>query len=348
MTDKQENAKIAKLIVSSPFWRAEYFPEYFTESFTMINLASPPGMPNFFDFWESERCIEWLNRTVKSWESDVEEFYTTPDPEIFWAIGKCGGDVRWGGHDGSYHSQFICRIEMKDGKINHIKGMIEPIRMLKAAGLEVKPIHKGLEDPRVDEWLEAHPEGRKNPDNKIAADPNQGKQDLDMSPEAIAKRREINTKENLCGVEREKYRKTTTVGEKNGQAGVWFVPDDLPWDENPNEPAMMGYDGREIKSFETKVRMHGWMKSSSPWAYRDTRGKVFETDDKNVLFIEMLSHGPARWLGNGYDYGHYHQAYFMIIKLDDAGRIIQRTEVLNPIYKYASVNVTLPSFPYYC
>ena len=38
---------------------------------------------------------------------------------------------------GIYESKFIMRLEMKEGKLNYIKGMIEPIRMLKAAGLRV-------------------------------------------------------------------------------------------------------------------------------------------------------------------------------------------------------------------
>ncbi len=346
MIDKEYNAKIARMIVSSPFWRPEYFPEYFTDEFTMVNNAPPPGMPNYFDFWEAERCLEWLNRTVRTWETEVEEFYTTPDPEKFWAVGNCGGDVRWGEHDGSYRSNFVCRIEMKDGKVNHIKFIVEPIRMLKAAGLHVEPLRKGLNDPRVDAWLESHPDIRKNPINKIVADQNQGKQDLDMSEEAIQTRRKYNLEQLICGVEREKYRRLTTAGERNSAGGAWFIPDAVPWNENPDEPEMVSR-GRHNLSLDEQVRAQAWMKASSPWQYRDTRGRIYPTDDKNVWFLEVYWHGPARWIGSGDDHGHYHENYMFIVKFDDAGRIIQQTEILNPIYKYNAVNVSLPSFPYY-
>lgn len=343
MKNKEENKKLAQKIASVPFWYLDYFPKYFTDGFTMDVPTAPPGMPNHYDVWESERCFEWLNRTVKNWNVCLEEFYSTPDPDQFWAIGYCGGDVYWGNHDGHYESKYLMRIEMKDGKINYIKGVIEPIRMLKAAGLEIPVFHKGTEDPRVDEYLEAHPEARTNREAKVFQDPAKSGLQVDMSPEIVEERRNNNLKENACGVEREKYRRLTTANPAFTGA-AWFVPDDRPWSDSP-EPVMIT-DNKE-PPLEAQTRIHAWLKSSSPWMYRDTRSRFYPTDDEHVWFVEMYSHGPARWHGNGCDYGHYHQPYFLIVKFDDAGRMIHRAEILVPVNKYSSVNISLPSFPYY-
>ena len=343
MADKSYNMVLARRIASNAFWRHEYFPAYFTENFTMEFPTAPPGMPNYFSVWETERCFEWLNRTVRTWSVELEEFYSTPDPEQFWAIGYCRGDVYWGNNNGCYESKYIMRIEMKDGKVNFIKGMIEPIRMLKAAGRSVPPLHKGIEDPRVDEYLAAHPEARKNKEAKVFVDPSRSEASVDMSPEAINLRRANNLKESACGVEREKYRRLTTAN-PGFTGAAWFVPDDRPW-ADPPEPVMINDNKRPPE--EAQMRIHAWLKSSSPWMYRDPRSVIYFTDDEHVCFVEMNSHGPARWHGNDCDNGHYHQPYLLIIKFDDAGRMVHRAEILNPVYKYFSVNLNIPSFPYY-
>lgn len=343
MSVKEHNREIARLIASVPFWRAEYFPKLFTESFTISFPTAPPGMPNYFDVWEAERCFEWLNRTVKTWNVTCEEFYSTPDENQFWAIGWCEGDVFWGDQDGHYESKYIMRVEMKDGKVDHIKGAIEPIRMLKAAGLDVPVFHKGIESPKVDEYLAAHPEARTKREAKVFVDPSKSAAEVDMDPEIVEERRRNNLLESCCGVKREEARRLTTANPAFSGA-AWFVPDDRPWADPPT-PVMIN-NNREPPE-EAQIRIHAWIKAGSPWMYRDTRSKLFPTDDPHVWFAEMHSHGPACWYGNNCDHGHYHQPYFLIFRFDDAGRMLHRAEILNPVYKYNSANVTLPSFPYY-
>lgn len=340
MTEKERNAQAARLIAASPFWRREYFPQYFTESFTMDYPSAPPGMPTHFDVWESERCFEWLNRTVKCWESQVEEFYGTPDPSQFWAIGRCGGEVLWGNRDGTYRSKFFMRLELKNGRVNYIKLMMDPLEMLRAAGREVPIFRMDLFDSKVDEYLLSHPGAGKPPKDCPAEDEYAG---LDMSPEAIARRRTYNLETNLCGNQREKYRQLETVNPKFS-GGAWFIPHEMDQVAHCRvEQRLDGFDFPE----ELAARGFAWTKASSPWMYRDTRSILFPTDDENVYFVEMHGHGPGRWRGNGCDNGHYHQPYLLILKFDRAGRMLVRDEVLNPINKYNCVNLTLPSFPYY-
>jgi len=346
MTYKEKNMELVRKIISSAFWRAEHFPQYYTESFTMDFPSAPPGMPCHFSVWESERCFEWLNRTVKNWNVELEELYSTPNPDQFWAIGICRGNVFWGGQDGRFQSKFFARIELKDGKVNYLKGWMDTLAFLRAANFKFTPIVKGIFDPQVDKFL-ANPPVRLKVD-KPKINPDDPYAGLDMSPGAIEERIQINLKQNICGIERETYRQAETF-HPDYQRGAWFVPDDQPWcpfDEH-DKSILRNSDMQKYMPKEFRPRIHAWVKSSSPWMYRDTRGVNFPTDDKLVYFAEMYSNGPSKWLGNGNHDGHYHQEYLMVMKFDEAGRELIRDEVICPLNKYNSANVSLPSFPYY-
>ena len=56
--------------------------------------------------------------------------------------------------------------------------------------------------------------------------------------------------------------------------------------------------------------------------------------------------GRVDWLGNNAP-GHYRNRYFYVLRFDDLGRIACCEEVLNPINKFNSIGVSIPSFPYY-
>lgn len=340
MTEKERNMAVARQISAAAFWRREYFPRYFTPTFTMDLPSAPPGMPTHFDVWETERCFEWLNRTVKGWTSEVEEFYPTPDPRQFWVIGRCGGQVLWGGNEGEYSSKFFMRLQLVEGQVDYIKCMIDPLGMLRAAGREVPVFRMDLFDSKVDAYLQSHPGAGSPPADTLDAEDYTG---LDMSPEAIAQRRKYNLETNLCGNQREKYRRLETI-HPSFSGGAWFIPHEM--DQVAHSRVEQRLDGHDFPP-ELAARGFAWTKASSPWMYRDTRSILFPTDDENVWFAEMHGHGPGRWRGNGCDNGHYHQPYFLILKFDRAGRLLVRDEVLNPVNKYNCVNLTLPSFPYY-
>ena len=94
-------------------------------------------------------------------------------------------------------------------------------------------------------------------------------------------------------------------------------------------------------------RVHAWVKASSPWMYRDTRGLIYPTDDPLVYFAEMHSNGPSMWIGNACEQGHYHQEYLMYCTFDGEGREVIRDEVISAANKYTATGISLPSFPYY-
>ncbi len=353
MTQKEKNTGVARELFSNAFWRGEYFPRYFSESFAMEFPSAPPGMPNYFCTWEAERCFEWLNRTVMSWSVDLQEFYPTPDENQFWAVGICRGDVYWGKDPGHFQTKFFARMEFEDGKVRYMKGWMDSLAFLYAANLEVPKIEKKVSDPRIDEWLENTPArwvADKREKTVKTDDPYEG---LDMSEEAIQKHLKDNLDAYVSGIEREKYRSELESYSGDFKGCGWFIPDYKPWSSLPRVDYSIAnnsdpkYQKKDAESLEAKRREHAWVKVSSPWMYRDTRGNIYPTDGGEVYFIERMSNGPSLWVGNGFENGHYHQQYLMILHVDKAGRVSKREEVLCPQYKYASTAISLPSFPYY-
>jgi hypothetical protein len=291
-------------------------------------------MPTHFSVWESERCFEWLNRTVKDWTVEVEEFYPTPDPQQFWMIGHWGGAVFWGGVAGYYWSKVFMRMEVREGRVSYLKVMSDPLEMLRAAGREVPVFHMDLFDEKVDEYLDSHPQTK---EGKPAA------VELDSSPGAVAQRKREQLLANCCGIHREDARRQ----EQNApgfSGGAWFIPHEMDQVAHSRQPQRL--DGLDFPP-ELARRGFAWTKASSPWMYRDTRSVIYPTQNDSVYFIEMNGHGPGRWRGNGCDDGHYHQAYLIVLKFDALGQVAVRDEVLNPVNKYNCVNLSLPSFPYY-
>jgi ketosteroid isomerase-like protein len=327
---KELNEISAKKVASSAFWNGEIFCKYFAPDFTMEYPIAPPGMPNYYNTWEAERCFEWLNRSVRSWEVQLEEFYSTPDPNQFWAIGHCGGDVFWGEHDGKVWTKYLLKIEFTNQKVSHIRLYWDPFELLKAAGKKpAAQLFEDLDNPKIDEYLKNHPEMLKPP----AGEGIPG--DCDFA--AVRKRLQTNLNQFICGVEREKYRGLEIRG-KGYRNGTWF---------NFSEDVEKAKAIEEEANPVLAARVHAWVKASSPWMYRDPRGRIYPTDDPKVFFADMNCHGPGCLLGNGCDVGHYRQAYLLYLRFDDAGCLVTYDEILNPSNGLNSVAKDIPNFPYY-
>lgn len=284
-SQKERNARVARLAASSAFWRSEIFCRHFSADFTMDIPTAPPGMPAHYTTWEAERCFEWLNRRVRSWNSSIERFYTTPDPNLFWVQGTQKGSTFFGEHDGSLKTPFFMKIEFRDGRISHISWRFHAWAWLEAAGKRVHGHQVSLPvrpDGTTDEFDRDFLIDLNDPDIKAYLDhpvygsiPDATPEELDLSPEAIAERRAINIGQFACGYYRELCRSKETLSPAY-QKVAWFtgMPDrkDLPMD-NP--------------------LFFAWNKVCSPWMYRDPRSRFYPTDDPHTVFVEMNAHGPG-------------------------------------------------------
>lgn len=343
MLYKERNKQIAKLVAESAFWNNEIFCRYFTDDFTMEIPSAPPGMPVWFDTWEAERCFEWLNRSVKQWDSAITEFYPTPDADVFWVQGVQRGEVYWGNQTGKLDTDFFMRIEFRSGKVSFISWRFHTWSWLTAAG---RRYHTYVMELPVDkngnknQYYEGFVIDPNDPDiAAYMANPSFGviphgkeEQTLDESKEAIYERRQINIYQFASGVERDEYRHKEVL-HKDYQKVAHF------------SSRIRGEESEETT--ENNDVLFAWSKVCSPWMTRDPRSKFYPTDDPNVFFVEMKAHGPGCWRANGVTVGHHRQSYLVRVIVDDLGRLVRFEEVVSPVSSLNSAGSQIDNFPYY-
>lgn len=314
---KAANRAIVDLYLNQEYWQPDY-NRLFAEDFVLDLPSAPPGMPQHLDAFDARQYRQWLSRTVTHYQSDVQEVYGTPDPNLFWAVREVRCDVTWGRSPGQFSSRIFSRIELRDGKLSYIKNNWNPLAFLYAVHAQVPIFRMDLEDPRLDEFIRTHPAAAPAPE-----------QQLDSSPEAVRRRIQNNLDAFRCGDYFYALEHIATFA-PNHDSKVWFLPPEM---KESYPPEMM-------------ERVEAWTSVSCPKIDFDPAGEYWATDDPHVYFCEYMCWGDVDWVGNNTP-GHYRNRYFYILRFDDLGRIACCEEVLNPINKFNSIGVSIPSFPYY-
>jgi len=323
--------KIARIIASDAFFKAELFTRYYAADFTMDIPTAPPGMPNHYDTWEAETCFTWLNRTVRKWNVTLKEFYGSKDHDgLFWAIGEIDADVHWGDHDGRFASMSVLKIVVsQEGKVEYLSWRADPSEMLVAAGRKRPEFDVETAITKLDmnqyQWFRSLVHFDKEPVEYPAGN---SKQDKESRIQMIID-------QHSCGVDRERYRKLPRREEFKG-GGIFIPKQQLEATERHIDEKTGGIN-----------RVFAWVKVSSPWMYRDPRNRVYATDDPHVYFAEMNCHGPGCWYGIEGKTGHYHQNYLVYMRVDDEGYLTSWYEILNNINILNASNISMESFPYY-
>lgn len=309
-------AGLAKKFAVSRYWEEEY-ADLLAEDFVLDFVNAPPGMPRVFAGFDLFVYRDWMHRTVKTWDVDLEQLHETPGEDMFWAIGQVSARVFWGGAEGTLESKFIMRIRLRDGKVSAVKQMMDPLKFLKAAGREVPLFRMDLYHRDIEEFL-AREEA-----------PAPADEAPDMSAEAIETRRQNNLRAFMGGDYYTEVPALLTLAPEAGNA-VFFLPPEME----------AGYPPEMIP------RVEAWTHLSCPKLTFYHQGAWYPTEDPNLYFAEYACYGETRWLGNNAE-GHYQNSYFYLIRLDDAGRMQYWEEYLNSISKFNSINVSIPTFPYY-
>ena len=89
---KAANRAIVDLYLNQEYWQPDY-NRLFAENFVLDLPSAPPGMPQHLDAFDARQYRQWLSRTVTHYQSDVQEVYGTPDPNLFWAVREVRCDV---------------------------------------------------------------------------------------------------------------------------------------------------------------------------------------------------------------------------------------------------------------
>jgi hypothetical protein len=311
---KRQNYDLVKRLITAQYWRPENL-SMFSGDFGLELPNAPPGMPQLFDRVDFLEYADWMTQTVKSWWVNPGfEIYGTKNPNLFWVVRECSGNVHWAGKDGKYQSRMVSRITMERGKVKHWKELSDPLSYLRAIGAQIPTFHVQMDYNEVRK-IKGQPK-------KAVAPP------MDKSPAASSRR----LSNNLAV-----YRQGMDFSQ---EAGVQTLTDDCEWRVWFLPPEMKAaYFGDE------KIAINIWTERSVK-SYKYIPGAVvYETDDPSVYFTETGGAGWSEWQGNNVR-GRYRNRYVMFDKFEN-GAMVKHHEYLNPVNKYNSINVSIPTFPYY-
>lgn len=318
MKVREENKRVAAQFITSPYWQSEY-RNLFSDSYHFDFPSAPPGMPQHFENGEVENYMEWMARSVKRWDVELEELHGVQnDTTTFWAVGWVDADVYWGLTDGHFRSKFIARIHVADQRVRYMKLMMDPLKFLDAAGRTYPLFRMDLTDPEIDEMLA---QDASNPHSK-AEDASDGATDIGGRIQGSLDA--FRVPDYWAAISHD-----ATYSDQL-DAYVWFLPPEMDATYSPEELA----------------RVNAWSVLSCPEIDFHPSGLSWKADDADIYFCEYYCKGFTRWLGNHVD-GRYRNHYFYILRMNDRGEIAVCEEFLNPINKMNSINVSVPSFPYY-
>lgn len=309
----QENYDVAERMMKNPWWQSEY-DNLFTPDFNIDMPFAPPGMDQHLGIGQLLPHRKWLNRTVKNWNVNGMKVYGPRDPfgDKYIIVRKCSGDVHWGGRDGHFESRMTTILSIRNGKICYMKEWFNPLAFLKAAGLGVPAFRQNLD-------RENNPpkEGIRLEDMH-----------LELTDEAASKRAEENVLSFL------------TLDSKAAAAKRVYSPDfhHAVWNAPPD--MLEEYPPEDMPAFDAWV----WGSITGFWAGHPDM-IPYATDDPHFYFLEAGGYGQTEWIGN-YAKGSYGNRYIKYIEIDDNGLLARWDENLNPISKFNSINISLPSFPY--
>lgn len=317
---KESNKKTVYTFLTEPFWEEKY-DILFSPDIVVDLPSAPPGMPQHLDAYDFSEYRSWLARTISNTSSIIQEYYGTPDPEVFWAIRDVSADVKWSRQPGKFSSKIFTRIEMKRGQIIYIKQQWNPLHFLYAIGADIPVFHMDLYNEKVENYLKSHSEPPQSASPEVKAD---------SSPEAIEKRIQKNLNAFRC---KDYWYALSNLAEYSPdfESKVWFLPPEM----------------KESYPKDMMARVEAWTALSCPVIQFDEAGKYWATDDPHVYFAEYMCHGITDWVGNNAPNAHYRNRYFYVLRFDGLGRIRVCEEVLNPVNKFNSICVSLPTFPYY-
>lgn len=304
-------------ISHAPYWEAEY-SALFAPECELEAPNAPPGMPQHFCAVERPIHFDWLARTTKAWRfSEVEPYGAPEDSDIFWLMRTGTCLASWGGQkEQPFSSRFLVKTTIREGLVRAVKELFDPFSFLRAAGREV-PIFPMVLDPEAVER---------------------------ERPLIEAKRKAVfvcNDSDEVCQARKQRalealrYHRTDPAYEDampeapNIDGAFFFAPPGMDEDCTPHrQPGHLDWLSKcEVDS-----------------GYSSNEFPVYATGDPDVYFDETCYHGLLHWPGN--PPGRYRNTYMDRIVFDH-GYIKEFSEFLNPINKFNSINVSVPSFPYY-
>ena len=302
-----EKYQLVHRFLTVPFWENTY-DDLFAEDIVVDFPYAPPGMYQHMIPFEFLAYRKWMAETVRQWQLAAEPtIIPINDGHTFWTISAVSAQVYWAKRETGYENEVVCKIEVRDGKIAYLRIFENPIAYCRAMGAEVPHF----------EYL-----------NDITDDP----PCIRMAEGQVSK--------------------FTT--EQNVQRAINNFAN--PIDGHDSDPeSIYAFDAVEVTPYAPHDMYEVWsgkiLDQQIEWMMRDcpewtTIDKVpfYQSVDPNVIVVESFGYGRVVW---SHTDGHYTQRELQIVHLDDSGKVSYFRVYFDPMRKFASMNKSVPSFPYY-
>ena len=311
----EEKLLVEKLV--APPWWDENCEDLYSPDFALEMPFAPPGVAQYPCAGQLWGHKQWLRKTVREWKTSLERIFAPADPAsgVYFAVYTAEAKVHWGGVDGEYKSRTIDRFTIRDGKVVNLRKWFNPLEWLRAAGRELPLFQVEIPWDDVPKYRAARLEREAQPFT------------FDPSPEAAKARMAQNVTAFCASTSAENHK--TFDHPTNYDRTVYWLP-----------PVMKEHvEGDEVDQMEawTWASMHDWKLMEDAVAY--------PTEDPLCFFFETGGYGDVSWLGN-HSHGGYQNRYIKYMEMDENGFIIKYGEYVNPINKFNSINVSIPTFPW--
>lgn len=313
----QKSWETFRALAAAPYWQPEY-AGYFAPECALELPYAPPGMPQYISAIERPLHFAWMTRTTKNWEFfEIEDFGAPADTDVFWLMRKGRCLAGWGGlKEQPFYSRFILKLTITGGKVTALKELSDPLAFLRAAGREL-PLFPMIIDPEAAEKERPLIEAKRSA-VFVCDDP----------PEVCQARKEASL-DALRHHRIDPAYSDAMPEAPNIDGSLYFAPPEMDEDCTPHrQPGHLDW----------------LMKCEIDSSYSSNEFPVYATGDPDVYFDETCFNGQMHWLGG--PPGYYRNVYVDRIVFDH-GYIKEFSEALNPINKFNSLNVSLPSFPYF-
>ncbi len=304
-------------LAAAPYWELEY-AGMFADDCELELPYAPPGMPQYINAIDRPVHFKWLARTTRNWQfTEIQPYGAPEDSDIFWLMRKGSCKASWGGQKNmDFYSRYIIKATIVDGKIHCLKELSDPLAYLKAAGREL-PVFPMIIDPAAAVREQPLIDSKRN-----------AVFSCDDSPE-VCEARKQRTLDALRYHRIDPAWADAVKEAPNIDGALFFAPADMTEDCTPHRQA--GH--------------LDWLEKSEVDAnFASNEFPVYATGDPNVFFDECSYNGVFHWVGS--PQGGYRNVYIDRYVFDH-GYLVEYSEALNPINKFNSINVSIPSFPYF-
>lgn len=312
-TDTADYA-LVKEFASVPYWRPEY-RKMFAEDFSIFLPYAPMGWLQYMDAYVASKHWHWITETVRTWEwlDDGEnKVYATDHEGVFYVLHNGRGHIyQWAKEEGDYQSLFVHRVHVKNGKIVFLQTMFDSAEMYKTIHNPLPTWYHDWERPDI--YPGRYPDWKPQP--KL-----EHKTMEDLQKQVNASLSHFN--ENICYI-------ATSVMEK--------ISDDFTF-EIPYAPDNMT---RVFRAGPEYYAQSAWLRKVN---VEEEIGPIhfYKTQDPHIYISEFDCYCYTYW---AYIYGHYYNHEISYITLNDEGRIKRILETFNPMQKFNSTAVSIPSIP---